>query len=252
MMPDILPRENIVNTDERRPKYVTVREWLTDQILKGELQPGDQLPTESKISKYFDVSRVTVRRALGDMQNSGMIEARHGQGYFVQEFTAELDLRCLQGLQESLDGTGLTSTTHLLSRETIAPPKKIRKQLNLEPEEQVLHVRRLRSVNGKPVCHENRYFRAGIMRDVSDQDLELGDVCTLLENRLGVPIAYGDVVLDIVEVPADILGSLKIDKGAMVVRSELISFDVKRVPLEVCTRYAIAGAFRYRTRVGRE
>ena len=60
-----------------------VRDELAARIASGELAPGQQLPTERELSDSFGVSRVTVRRALRDLSNSGMVYALQGRGTFV-------------------------------------------------------------------------------------------------------------------------------------------------------------------------
>jgi GntR family transcriptional regulator len=58
---------------------------LHDEISRGVLAPGDPLPTEHSLCEQFGVSRITVRRALADLADSGYIERRHGVGSFVRE-----------------------------------------------------------------------------------------------------------------------------------------------------------------------
>ncbi|MCV7013020.1 GntR family transcriptional regulator [Mycolicibacterium madagascariense] len=58
---------------------------LHDEIGRGALGPGDALPTEQSLCEQFGVSRITVRRALADLAEAGLIERRHGVGSFVTE-----------------------------------------------------------------------------------------------------------------------------------------------------------------------
>lgn len=58
---------------------------LHDEIGRGALAAGDALPTEQSLCEQFGVSRITVRRALADLADAGLIERRHGIGSFVTE-----------------------------------------------------------------------------------------------------------------------------------------------------------------------
>jgi len=58
---------------------------LHDEISRGTLQPGDPLPTEQSLCAQFGVSRITVRRALGDLADEGLVERRQGVGSFVRQ-----------------------------------------------------------------------------------------------------------------------------------------------------------------------
>jgi GntR family transcriptional regulator len=56
---------------------------LHDEIVRGVFEPGDPLPTEQAMCAQFGVSRITVRRALADLADEGLIQRRHGVGSFV-------------------------------------------------------------------------------------------------------------------------------------------------------------------------
>jgi DNA-binding GntR family transcriptional regulator len=66
------------------PKYVQVANFLRDQILRGELRPGDEIPSERQIAEEWGVSRPTATRALAALRVEGLVEARQGAGTFVR------------------------------------------------------------------------------------------------------------------------------------------------------------------------
>jgi len=67
------------------PKYVQVADHIRDQILRGELRPGDEIPSERRIVEDWGVSRPTATRALAALRAEGLVEARQGSGTFVRE-----------------------------------------------------------------------------------------------------------------------------------------------------------------------
>ena len=238
--------------EKKFPKYAVVRDWLTDHIVGGELAPGQRLPTESELVDRFGVSRVTVRHALEELRQANLIDSRQGYGHFVQECRAELDLRRMLGLQEALDASSKRVATKLLDRRVVEAKGELRKQLALPRPAEIVRLIRVRSINSTPICHELRHFPASYVNGLADEEFEDGDICTLLETTLGVPIAFGDVVMDIVAAPRDVASALEVAPESTVVRTEQLCFDIGRRPVEFCIRHAVAGAFRYRTRVGRE
>lgn len=68
-----------------QPKYFKIMEDLREQILSGSLRPGDKLPSENELSRQYQISRQTVRKALSILQNAGYIYAEHGRGTFCSE-----------------------------------------------------------------------------------------------------------------------------------------------------------------------
>lgn len=67
------------------PLYVKIKEYLLREIREGELKPDDQLPSEKALSEQFQVSRITVRRALAELEEESAIYRRPGKGTFVAE-----------------------------------------------------------------------------------------------------------------------------------------------------------------------
>ncbi|MCM3038424.1 GntR family transcriptional regulator [Paenibacillus motobuensis] len=68
---------------EQIPLYQHIVNTLKARIASGELQPGDQLPTEAELSKEFKVSRITSKRALTELENANLIYRVQGKGSFV-------------------------------------------------------------------------------------------------------------------------------------------------------------------------
>ncbi len=69
---------------EKRPKYRQVYDLLRREIQLGRLKGGDRLPTEAQLEQQFGASRITVGRAMRDLQVSGLVERRAGAGTFVK------------------------------------------------------------------------------------------------------------------------------------------------------------------------
>jgi GntR family transcriptional regulator len=71
--------------EQALPKYVQVANHIRDQILRGELRPGDEIPSERRIVEGWRISRPTATRALAALRAEGLVEARQGSGTFVRE-----------------------------------------------------------------------------------------------------------------------------------------------------------------------
>jgi GntR family transcriptional regulator len=67
------------------PKYMQVANYIRDQILRGELRPGDEIPSERRIVAEWKIARPTATRALAILRAEGIVEARQGSGTFVRE-----------------------------------------------------------------------------------------------------------------------------------------------------------------------
>jgi GntR family transcriptional regulator of arabinose operon len=69
----------------RKPKYQQVYDSIKDAILAGSYEPGQKLPSEAQLLEEFDTSRITVIRALRELQQRGLVQRRAGSGTYVTE-----------------------------------------------------------------------------------------------------------------------------------------------------------------------
>lgn len=71
--------------EKGKTKYAALMENLKGDILSGKIKPGEKLPSENELSARYEISRHTVRKALGILANEGYITAEHGRGTFCSE-----------------------------------------------------------------------------------------------------------------------------------------------------------------------
>lgn len=70
--------------DGDKPIYVQIKEWVEDQILRGDLQDGDQIPSTNEIVQFFRVNHLTVAKGMNILADEGLIYKRRGLGMFVE------------------------------------------------------------------------------------------------------------------------------------------------------------------------
>jgi GntR family transcriptional regulator, arabinose operon transcriptional repressor len=85
-MGDVRPGNGEMGTeDEKKPKYQTIGEEIRNEIRSRRLAPGQRLPSDSDLAQRFDASRLTVIRALRDLETEGVVQRKAGSGTFVAE-----------------------------------------------------------------------------------------------------------------------------------------------------------------------
>jgi DNA-binding GntR family transcriptional regulator len=67
------------------PKYLQIANYIRDQILRGDLRPGDEVPSERQIAADWQVARPTAARSLEALRQQGFVESRQGAGTFVRQ-----------------------------------------------------------------------------------------------------------------------------------------------------------------------
>lgn len=139
--------------DEHKPLYLQIKEAILQQIKEKELVAGDKLLSEAQFQKSFQVSRITVRKAIDELVEEGYLTRLQGKGTFVKHQN--------QGIQKSLSltqvcldqGKKLTSDV-LAVKETIVPADFI----PLFNSDKSIMIERLRKVDGVAIMLEKNNF----------------------------------------------------------------------------------------------
>jgi GntR family transcriptional regulator len=92
------------------PLYSRVEAVLAADIAGGSLPPGSQLPPEEDLIQRFKVSRTTVRKAIQNLIERGLVEVRRGKGTFVTQPKITQELTELTGFVEDMRASGRTPT----------------------------------------------------------------------------------------------------------------------------------------------
>jgi GntR family transcriptional regulator len=114
---------------------------LHDEIARGALAPGEPLPTEQALCDQFGVSRITVRRALADLADAGLIERRQGVGSFVRDRPPSRRNPGGGSYMDGLRKTEFETDVDVLELDIRNVPEAVADQLG---NERALHVLRLR------------------------------------------------------------------------------------------------------------
>jgi GntR family transcriptional regulator len=162
---------------------------LHDEIARGALAPGDALPTEQTLGDQFGVSRITVRRALADLADAGLIERRQGVGSFVRDQPPSRRKAGGGSFMDELRQTEFETEVDIVELDVRAVPKAIIDQLGRERGLYVLRVRRERRtseplmiteawlpVDLSDTITEDALLRAPLYRLLADAGVELDRV----------------------------------------------------------------------------
>ena len=173
---------------------------LRDEIHRGAHASGSLLPTEEALCERFGVSRVTVRRALADLQAQGFVERQQGRGTYVRgdapAAPPPMNLNVLQGLHRTAQETQV----RVLSVGTEQPPAQVRAQLHLAAGEAAAHARRLRHVGPTPLMLTDAWVPEPVGRKLTEAALRRKPMYRIL---LDQGIAFGRVIQEISAEAAD-------------------------------------------------
>ncbi|MEP1566826.1 MAG: GntR family transcriptional regulator, partial [Nitratireductor sp.] len=153
---------NTALPDRRRPEplWHQAETAMRELIANGTWTDGMQLPNEARLSSLLGVSRITVRHALRNMEESGLLRREHGRGTFVRSSRVIAGVRGLTSFTQEMAGLGLKVGSRLLDLCEEAASPEAATALEIREGEPVVKLRRLRLGNEAPIGLQTAYLPA--------------------------------------------------------------------------------------------
>src|ERR671932_1912078 len=169
-------------------KQVLTRQRVLELI--DQLQVGEAIPSERRLSTELGISRLTVRAALDDLVRDGYLERRQGAGTFVSEPKIAQQLT-LTSFSEDMRRRGMVPGSRTIELRETHAGAAVGRALNISPDARVVLIRRLRLADGEPMALETLYVPADLVPGLTHAQLEDSSFYELLERDYGVVIASG-------------------------------------------------------------
>lgn len=150
-----------------KPRYLQIADTLREQIKSGELPVGSILPTESELQAKFDVSRVTIRKAMQLLVENDLLYRQRGSGTYVKAPKAQHNVLQLMGFVEEVSAQGKTPSSKIITFELLDCTQTVAEKLNLKVGEEVYSIRRLRLIDDEPEVLEHTYLPVALFPDLS-------------------------------------------------------------------------------------
>ena len=139
--------------DARLPRYQQLRDDLVQRVAAGEWAPGEAIHTEAELSAAYAVSTGTLRKAIDLLVAEGVLTRSQGKGTFVRR--PRFDSSLFRFFRfKSASGEPVRPNARILGRSVVLPDDGVRQALQLGSRAKVIHLSRLRLVDGLPVLSE--------------------------------------------------------------------------------------------------
>src|SRR5215475_4036617 len=152
------------------PLYERVESVLAGDIADGSLPPKTQLPSEDGLVERFKVSRTTVRKAIQNLVERGLVEVRRGKGTFVTQPKITQGLTELTGFVKDMRALGRTPTARLLDKRIVAADETVAHYLALAPGTLMVRLWRVRLADGVAMSFDETYLPRDLGERVAEND----------------------------------------------------------------------------------
>ena len=186
-------KSRAIDRSSYEPAYVQLVNILRQAIASGDYVAGDQLPTEAELCAAYDVSPMTVRRAISMLLDQGAVSTTRGRGTFVQPLrlaTASFDL---SALRELLDDEQVTA--RVLEARVVPAGVRAATNLAVPAGTRVISIRRLLRKGDEPLFYHRESLIYDPTRPIVEAELEVTALRDMFEGSAGAGPKHGELVV---------------------------------------------------------
>lgn len=219
------------------PRHTQISEWLRDQIEQKKFDTDEKLPSENQLCEKFDVSRVTVRKALQTLENEGLIYRSQGLGSFVCDDRPRQSFIQLTDFEEDMQRAGLEPSSQVIKLTTEKASDQIAGILNIDSESTVVRLDRLRLGDGEPIAFDITWLPMFYGQLIEGYDLKDETIYDILEKDFDIPVEKGYFRIEAENAGNYIAEHLQVTPGEALLLIDRISLTVGDKPIYYQKRY---------------
>lgn len=215
------------------PVYYQIKNKIQEWIVSKEYGPGEKIPSENELAKIFNVSRLTVRQAIGLLIQEKLLYRRRGEGTFVTTDTKLIDSFGLafSGFMDDLFYQVTKSKTKTVQIDRVKATRNIQDKLQIEDEE-VVRVCRVRVLNNFLFAYTVNYLPVAIGDQLDEKSLLAKPLLKILEVDLGYEFDEAFQTIEASFSDQEVSAKLEIPSGSPILYVERIMYDKKKKPIE--------------------
>jgi len=230
------------------PLYHQVSTVLRARIVDGVYAEGDQIPTEELLTAEFKVSKATVRQAVAELVQSGLVQRKQGKGTFVLPSVVHRVRQRYSGSRSDLIGDTPGTRVRDVTVDQDAPiPPRIARMLELEQPVGTI-VRRTREIDGQVYCYTINFLPTRHGRVLSRSKLVRQQVTGILQaNGVALGRSTSWIRADVVD--PELSQKLEVPFGTPALAVERLIHDVEGAPIEFVQAWYRSDIYQYTVEV---
>ncbi|MFU8859163.1 MAG: GntR family transcriptional regulator [Cyclonatronaceae bacterium] len=219
------------------PRHSQISQWLRKKIEESEYKPDEKLPSENELATMFDVSRVTIRRALQSLESDSVIYRCQGLGSFVSDNRTPHNLVKLTDFNEDMAKAGLDASSVVRDFKTVDAPGWLAGILGIGEGSKVIQIDRLRLGNGEPVAFDSTWLPILYGQLLDKEQLQNTTIYKSLEENYNIPIIRGCYRIAAELADEQLAAELKVDIRSALLLIDRTTFTIGEKPVYYQKRY---------------
>ena len=216
------------------PLYIQIKDFIRGGIESGEFPSDARLPSERKLAQQFDVSRLTVTKALKELETEGLIYTRVGKGTFVRPW-AKIDqkLETLSSFTQEMQARKKQVTSRVLEATIMGASEEVAVALKILPETDVFSLRRLRLADEQVIALEHAHIPHDLCPGILDaHDFARESLYKVLEVHYGLQLTLAHQTVEARIASPDEVQALDMEPNTAVLGFTRVTYSHDDQPVE--------------------
>lgn len=222
------------------PRYFLVQSSVLNRIEKGEWGPGDMIPTEKELANAFGVSIGTVKTALLNLVNTGLLFRVQGKGTFVSGSMIGRDKIRLYHFVSDFENDDTPLKVQFQNIKCIKGFQPAGRYLKIKPDIELFQIDRVFTLKTKPVVFSVSFLPCNLFRNIDKFPRELFEgkpLYQLFEDVYKLPTVRYKEMFTVTCATKGISASLEVSEGSPLLQVEMLALTFKNRPLEYRISY---------------
>jgi GntR family transcriptional regulator len=233
---------------KKEPKYSQLRKTIIERIERGDFKEDEMIPSERELMDVYQVSRITVRRAIEEMCNAGVLYKVHGKGTFVKGERHTQNLFSIISCTEDIKSMGMVPSRVVVKKHIEQVSTKVRNKLNLNTNDEIFNLARVYYADATPVNYTDTQLPYKYFKDLEMHDFSKQSLYSVLENEYDIEITKAVRSIEAVSANRTIGKYLHIKEGTPLILFSATTYGLyngKEIPLEYFISYYHTEQFKF-------
>ncbi|WP_066890207.1 GntR family transcriptional regulator [Clostridium nigeriense] len=235
----------MIDKESQIPLHYQIYTDILEKIKNKEYKVNDKLPSEKELQDMYGVSRITVRRAMEDLQREGYAAKYRGIGTVVCKPKKNFNLRMLSSFSEDNEKYGEKASSILVKFQELIADQRISDLLNLNSSEKIFYIERIRLSGDTVIGLHKAYIKKLNNLTLKEDDFKEDTSLYKLLKDKGIKIDHAEEKLEAKISNEELNKILKVDNIIPIFYKERLTYDSNNRPVEYVEMYYNADMYEY-------
>ncbi|MDD4699557.1 MAG: GntR family transcriptional regulator [Oscillospiraceae bacterium] len=205
-------------------KYSLLKHKIIEKVNNEEYKEGDLIPSERELMDMYQMSRITVRKAIDDLVNEGYLYRIQGKGTYVRSDENSHDLFSITSCTEDISNKGMIPSSRVISSDVIKAGKHKARRLQIDENDLIFKLKRVYYADGVSINFTTTNLPLSIFPGLDKYDFSKTSLYSVIENDYGIKITHASRTLQAVLASEETAKHLDIKQGEPLILFECVTY----------------------------